>query len=193
MRSETWFVSRLQIACAALLACAVPDGVSAADQAWVKGEARYNLRRAPGAEYRIVGLVKSGDTLIVLERVDGWTKVQTEDGGEEGWIDSEHLLTDPPPAVRVTELESQIVELRGRIDDQCKATAELRSENEELSQRSNGQETEIARLTGHNQALRAEARWREWLTGGSILIAGMLLGMLMHRSATRRASTRLRF
>jgi hypothetical protein len=40
--------------------------------------------------------------------------------------------------------------------------------------------------------LRFEARWREWLTGGAIVVAGMLIGSVLHRMMARRGTSRLR-
>jgi hypothetical protein len=40
--------------------------------------------------------------------------------------------------------------------------------------------------------LHAGDRYPEWITGASILAAGMLLGSVLYRASTRRQQTRIR-
>ena len=105
--------------------------VSAADEAWITGEARYNLRRAPGADYRAVDLVRSGEEVTILERGEGWTRVRTA-SGSEGWIDDEHLKTDPPPVARVSQLETELAATRADLDKERRAGVARESEVEQL-------------------------------------------------------------
>jgi hypothetical protein len=50
----------------------------------------------------------------------------------------------------------------------------------------------IKKLTVDNLELRAGARYPEWITGASILAAGMALGAMLHRSSGRRTPKRIR-
>jgi len=171
---------------------AVPALAEPPDKAWISGEARYNLRRAPGADYRAVDLVKSGDEVVLLEEANDWARVRTASGGE-GWIDLAHLQREPPPFARVTRLEAELAEVQERLAKERQAAEQLRTEragfeaDTALGQKKNDQ------LRAENDALRAEARWRDWVTGGAIVLLGMLLGALIQRVAMRRASARLRF
>ena len=51
----------------------------------MKEEIRLNIRSGPGVQFRIMGRMKTGDAVQVLERGDGWTKVRVPSLGE-GWI-----------------------------------------------------------------------------------------------------------
>ena len=63
--------------------------------------AYVNFREGPGTNYKIIGQVKKGDSLEVLEENGGWLHSRLE-GGREGWISkaatSDGYKTPPPPS-----------------------------------------------------------------------------------------------
>ena len=65
-----WGVALL--ASAALLTMAGTEAL--AEQGWVRGEIRLNIRTGPGTQYRIVGGIKTGDGVGILDRRESWTK-----------------------------------------------------------------------------------------------------------------------
>ena len=78
-----------------------------AEPAWVSGEVRLNLRSGAGNQYRILGALKTGDSVQVLERGEKWTKIRTA-AGEDGWIPGGYLNPQPPPTIRLEELEVEV-------------------------------------------------------------------------------------
>ena len=80
---------------------------ASAEQAWVRDEIRLNVRTAPSVENRIVGVVKTGDEVQVLERGDGWTKVRNVLDGRDGWIPEGYLDPEAPPGIRLEEAEKR--------------------------------------------------------------------------------------
>jgi N-acetylmuramoyl-L-alanine amidase len=44
-----------------------------------------NLRETPGSKGRIIGVLKQGTRVEVLEEKDQWFRVRVEDG-REGWV-----------------------------------------------------------------------------------------------------------
>jgi hypothetical protein len=60
-----------------------------------------NLREGPGTNYRIIGQVKRGVSLEILEENGGWLHSRLE-GGREGWLSklatSDGKKTPPPPS-----------------------------------------------------------------------------------------------
>lgn len=165
------------VACAAALLLALP---AAAETAWVRGEVRLNLRTGAGSQYRILGVVQTGDRLQILDRREDWTKVRAPDG-REGWIPAGYLEPKPPPAVRLERLEDETGTLRSRLEEAEAEAASLREAKQELSADDAEQESAIARLTEENYRLRAGERWAEWLTGALLLGTGMALGALLSR------------
>lgn len=173
---------------AALLAAAGAAG----ERQWVGGEVRLNLRRGAGTQYKIIGSVRSGEPVEVLEGQEGWRRVRLE-GGREGWIPAGYLQSHPPPSARLEALETEVSELREKLLETEQESERLKRENGALSSRDASQRERIARLSSENRRLLADTRWREWLTGASVLAVGMIVGALLHRGATRRRSSRLRF
>ena len=162
-----------------------------AEPAWVSGEVRLNLRSGAGNQFRILGVLKTGDSLQVLERSEKWTKVRTAEG-EEGWIPGGYLNPQPPPAIRLEELEVEVATLRNVLESAESEASGLRQRSEDLASNDSDQKAEIARLTKENYRLHAGERWAEWITGALVLSTGMALGALLSRISSRRGRQRLR-
>jgi SH3 domain protein len=163
----------------------------AAETAWVKDELRLNLRTGPGTEFRIKGNVGTGDRLDVLERATGWTKVSSPELGE-GWIPEGFLQAEPPAGIRLERTEAETAEFRSQFESISQRSQELEESNATLSERDATQKQEIETLTRENLELRAGARWPEWITGAGILVAGMLMGAILHSISARRSRPRIR-
>ena len=174
--------------CLLALLVALP---AVAEPAWVSGEVRLNLRSGPGNQYRILGVLTTGDSLQVLERSEKWTKIRTA-AGEDGWIPGGYLNPQPPPAIRLEELEVEVASLRNVLESAEAEASGLRKRSEELSENDSEQAAEIARLTKENYRLHAGERWAEWITGALVLSTGMALGALLSRISSRRGRQRLR-
>jgi SH3 domain protein len=171
-----------------LLALATP---SRAERAWVKDELRLNLRAGPGVEYRILGVVKTGDQVEVVSRSEEWTRVRV-DGKGTVWIPAGYLQSEPPAQLLLERRESETKQLRERVASLSQDASALRSENEELAARDESRSSELERLAHENLQLRAGARWPEWIAGACILGVGMILGALLSRNAKRRKGSRIR-
>jgi SH3 domain protein len=170
---------------------AAPAG---AETAWVKDELTLNLRSGPGTQYRILGAVQTGDSVEVLQRTEGWTKVRVAGDSEDtsGWIPAGYLQAEQPAEMRLASFRSESAEMRERFETLNREVATLRSENETLAEQDGAQREEIAQLTRENLELRAGARWPEWIAGAGLLCAGMVLGAFLHKNASRRQGPRIR-
>ena len=175
---------------------AAPASVAlAAENGWVRGEIRLNLRTGPGTQFKIVGVAKTGDGVEILERQEGWTKIRihvASGQGKEGWIPKGYLKPTPPPTLRLAQAEEKVGQLSAELETLRQESEALRQKEAELTSEDASQAATIAELTRDNMRLRAGDRYPEWITGASILAAGMLLGSLIYRSSTRRQQTRIR-
>ncbi len=176
----------------AVLALAPAGAASAEEQAWVGGEVRVNLRTGASTGHRILGVLETGDPVVVLSRGERWTQIQTQDG-TRGWIPIGFLEPQPPPVLRVEQLEAEVETLRKSLDENQSSSSELAAERERLVARDTEREAELRRLTAENLDLKAGERWPYLITGASILAAGMILGALLQRTSGRRQATRIRF
>ena len=155
----------------------------------MRGEVRLNVRTGPSNEHRIVGGVKTGDALRVLERRERWTRVRTPDG-KQGWIPGGYLDSEPPPAIRAARLEAEAVALREELETLRAQSGKLEAERTAAAEAEASQRAEMERLAQENVELRAGARWPELITGAGILSLGMVLGWAWKSSAAARRSGR---
>lgn len=183
--------SRAAVFVALAAPLALLASASRAEVAWVKDELRLNLRTGPGVQYRIRGVVKTGDSVEILSRGDSWTQIRVDDVGE-GWIPVGYLQASAPAGLQLAQREAEAAELRERVATLTQDAEELRSANQTLSEQDESQRAEVERLVRENLELRAGARWPEWIAGACILSVGMLVGSILHRNATRRKTSRIR-
>lgn len=182
-------LTRVAIVAVVVLLAAPEAG---AEKAWVRGGLRLNLRSEAGTQYRIIGALETGDPVDVLGRQEGWTQVRMLETGLEGWMPAGYLETEPPPTLRLQQAEDQAASLLARLETSDAKIATLTARNKELTERDGAQRSDIERLIREASELRANKRWPEWVTGASVLAAGMVLGALLHRSSTRRPQPRIR-
>lgn len=183
-RTTGWMVSTLA-------AAAVLSVSAATEAAWVKDQVHLQLRTGGGNDYRIVGQIKTGDSVSILSRGDSWTEVRT-DTGKVGWVPAGFLQAEPPARVALAKLEAATAALRSDLERLTEQTATLSASNEELSAQDARQRGQIDQLTRENYELNAGARWPEWITGTGIVFAGMILGWILSRSPGRRRQQRIR-
>jgi len=162
-----------------------------AETAWVKDELRVNLRSGSGLKFRILGLLKTGDSVQIISRGKEWTQVRPE-GLPEGWIPAGYLQATPPARTALVEREAENAELKKRLAALTESEARLRAVHDETRDRDAAQQTEIGRLTRENLELRVGARWPERLTGAGIVLFGMALGAIVARSSGRRRQQRIK-
>ena len=171
--------------------CLLFAATAGAESAWVKDEHQVNVRSGGGVKYRVIGYIKTGDRVDILSRSEEWTQVRTEKI-RNGWIRAGYLQVSPPARLAVATLEAQKAELEGKLARLTETESQLRSDHEATTQLDEGQRKEIERLTHENIELRASTRWAEWLTGGGIVLLGMLLGAIVSKSSGRRRHQRIK-
>lgn len=197
---ERWIASRvafwasgfLAISLTLVVGSVLTATVAFAEHGWIRGEIKLNVRSGPGTQFRILTGVTTGDGLTIVERTEAWTKIRLEDG-TEGWIPVGYLKPEPPPTVRLAQLENEVADLRKQLESTTAESNTFRKTNATLSESDGAQRAEIERLILDNTKLRAGARYPELVAGASILAAGMILGAMLHRSAAnKRPQSRIR-
>jgi SH3 domain protein len=177
----------LLLAATALL---VPAGAAHAERAWVKDELTVWVRTGPGNQFRNFQTIKTGDSVEIVKRSEGWTQIRA--GGDDGWIPAGFLQPEPPARIRLERHEAETADQRKRFTTISSEVAELRTQNTEFSDREKALVEELQQVRDENIELRAGARWPEWIAGASILVVGGLLGMFVQWSSGRRHTRRIR-
>jgi len=178
---------RLLLPAAVALASLAP---ARAEEAWVRGAA-LNLRAGAGPEHEVLAALPPGERLELLESKGDWSKVRRSDG-TSGWIARTYLLRDAPPAARIASLEGETAELRQRLEASAHEVEEARRSIAERAAETAAHAEQVAQMRRENEALRAGARWPEWITGALILSTGIALGGAVRGVSGRRRQSRLR-
>jgi hypothetical protein len=181
----------LRVACGLAIALALAAGPAGAEEAWVRGELKLNFRASPNTTATPLGIVQTGDAVKVLERREGWARIEAA-GGATGWLPESVLESVPPLGNRVAELEGEVSEARRALSAAQGELEALRARNAELEAAGSTREAELRGLEEENRVLRAGERWPYMLMGAAILGAGMLVGALLGGRSSRRMSSRIR-
>ncbi len=162
-------------------------GASRAESLWVKDEVILNVRGGPGREHRVLGAIRTGDSVNVLSRQENWTEVRSRIAAK-GWIPSGYLQAQTPSALLLERNTAELSDLRERAAALEEQLTKVRSQGEELARRETERQQEIEQLTRENRQLKAGPRWPEWIAGASILTVGGIFGALLRRGGGRSAS-----
>jgi SH3 domain protein len=201
--------------CVSLSLLVLPALVSAQDR-WVTDRGEFTMRTGTSTSNKIVRVLKSG-TRLELIREDtelGYSLVRIPDG-PEGWVMTRFLVSSPPAIVRLRQMEKDIgrvaelsdertalqSEVRQLASDNSKLSAELDrikqvsassvkidSENKTLRSSLSAARSQISELEEENRRLGSKAN-REWfLVGATVLVLGLLLGLIIPRLKVRKKS-----
>lgn len=176
---------------------------TAAQTQYVTENLSTHLRKGAGDQFKIVGAIQAGEKVTVIERRERYSLIQ-DSKNREGWILNSELTATPSAKVLTPALNQQLQELTlklNRIDsDWQQRTAEMQRRTQQAEQQSsdlieqNAQlKREIDMLRNKNRDLEAvqDAESREimiqyFIYGGSVLAAGLLLGILLSAFLPRR-------
>ncbi|MEB0094367.1 TIGR04211 family SH3 domain-containing protein [Pseudomonas sp. CCI1.2] len=163
---------------------------------WVSDNLNTYVRAGPTDGYRIVGTLKSGRKVELINTQGEYSQVRGEGGGTV-WIPSADLQAVPGQAERLPQLVQQVADLTGQlktIDDSWKARIQGMQETldtrkkliDELEARSkdlNAQLTDAQSELRSTQAKMGDENnqvlMRYMAYGGSIAGAGLLLGLII--------------
>lgn len=95
---------------------------------YVRPTAEVVVRRGQGTEYKIVGMVKNGDSVDILEESGSYARIRF--GDKEGWMLKRYLSAEPPMGEIVASLRKERDELQR---ENAEATEQAQMASAELS------------------------------------------------------------
>jgi len=125
-----------------------PVADSGAETRYVKPENEALVRRGQGTEFKIVGVVKEGTTVEVIEENKDYSLVRL-DNGVEGWILRRYLSVEPPLDTLVEKLRREREELQSK-------ESESSGKLEELSAMLATTQTDLEQLRAERDRVLAE-------------------------------------
>ena len=181
----------------ALLTAITPAHAQQADtERWVSDSLSTYVRSGPTDGYRIVGSLRSGQKVELLQSSGDYSQVRGENGSRV-WIRSSDLQEVPGQGERLPQLEQQVAELTEQlrtIDDSWKSRVQGMQETldsrkaliEELETRRTALDEALA--TAQSELRETQAKlgdennqmlMRYMVYGGSIAGAGLLAGLIL--------------
>ncbi|OHV12312.1 TIGR04211 family SH3 domain-containing protein [Kushneria phosphatilytica] len=186
-----------------LLLGATTSVVQAAPDRWVSDDLSTWVRSGPSDNYRIVGTVNSGDPVTLLETQGDYSHIRSNDG-DEVWIKSADLQSEPSVQKRLPALQSKVEDLTGQLDGinskwqnrvaSMKATLEARQSridelqktNDSLNEQLTSAQSEMRKYRARLDTERNDLLMRYFLYGGGVAGAGLVLGLLVPHLPRRR-------
>lgn len=122
---------------------------------------RLLVRQEPNVDGGILGMVAMGDELVVTEEVDGWVKVDIEEGF--GWVSRQHVKVYTE-FVRAESMEEE----RARLEKEAKEREDARKAAAELT-------VSTVEVTGENEMGIAVAEYAVQFIGNPYVWGGTSL------------------
>lgn len=141
----------------------------------------------PSNEYRIVGRIRSGESVEILKRNPNTDYVQIRmDGGKTGWVPGDNVAEGPSTLSRLPQLEAALSEKQSTTSTQMAEIETLRAELSQLKSENQSYTGELQSLNSQIDDLNRqienmdESNLMRWFThGGLVALGGVLLGLLI--------------
>lgn len=188
----------------ALLACFLLSlSFSAFSADYITENLSTYMRKGAGDQYKISGTIQAGEKITVLDRKDRFVLIR-DSKNREGWVLASDISQTASPKELIPQLQQQVQDLTtklGKIDnDWQQRTIEMQRRTQQAEQQSSkllDQNVQLKReldiLKNKNRDLETmhDADKREiviqwFIYGGSVLAAGLILGLLIPFILPRR-------
>lgn len=174
-------------------------GSALAETVYVKGVMKITMRTGPGVSHKIVTMVKSGESLEIIESNEDWSHVRASKG-RDGWVLTRFVTPEVPVVLLVDGLKKKNTELSSMLEQVKTENAELsgtrvklqnleksytllkkesadflalEKKYEKATKGFNEQQERIAAL--EKTLGNEDIKW--FLSGAGVLVAGIFLGM----------------
>ena len=173
------------------------------NQAWVSDELSTYVRSGPTDGYRIVGTLKAGEQVEVLETSGDYTRVRSN-SGDTVWVLSSELQQDPSARQQLPILQAQVDELTQELDGindtweqrissmtetldiREKRIVELEARNHDLDSEAEQSRQQVRALQARLETQEEDLLMRYFMYGGGVAGAGLLVGLIVPHLPRRR-------
>ncbi len=123
---------------------------AAAETRYVNPSAEVVVRTGEGNQYKIIDMVRDGDTVDLLREGDSYALVRLADG-KEGWMLKRFLSAEPPSSVLVKSLRAENDKLKQK-------TEELTTNLQEVSANLNRTQTDLQSILDERDRIKNDYR-----------------------------------
>lgn len=128
-----------------------------AQSLYVTDSFEITLRTGQGIEHKIVGMLKSGEKIDLLEQGEEWSKIKRSNG-KEGWVLTRFLKTDAPNAAKLQILTGKYDSLLASNEKNQNELNRLRAENANLKSVLKSVEVKFENLSSDYKKLKTESQ-----------------------------------
>ena len=130
---------------------------AAQDQtAYITDIFEVTLRTGPGIDHKIVAMLRSGQSVGVIETGEEWVHVELPDG-RQGYVLGRFLSQSPPARLALDRVQGAYEKLQRRAESLAAENDLLRSENQTLQSRLEQVRAELTQVQEQYTTLKTES------------------------------------
>ncbi len=123
---------------------------------YVSDSFEITMRTGPGADRKIISLLRSGAQLEVVTPGEEWTEVRLQNG-KQGWVLTRYLTDQEPKAKILARVQNKYQKLQEENQALIKQIAALKEEKSALEKNLKKTSNKLARLENAHNTLKKEA------------------------------------
>jgi SH3 domain protein len=125
-------------------------------ETWYVSESfEITMRTGPGAERKIIALIKSGTKVEILESSEKWTKIHYKN--RDGWVSTRYLSSDKPCSTMLSSLKQSHAKLNKEKNNLSQKNAELKVENRRLQSALITHQNNLEKVSNEYEELKQES------------------------------------
>ena len=163
------------------------------------------MRKGAGNQFKISGSIQAGEPVTVLDKKDNFVLIR-DSRNREGWVLASEISQTASPRELIPQLQQEVqtltAKLKNRDSDWQRRTAEMQRRSQDAEKQSSNlfeenaqlkRELEIVKNKNRNLEIMQDAEKRTiaiqyFIYGGSVLVVGLLLGLIIPIILPKRRS-----
>ena len=163
------------------------------------------MRKGAGNQFKISGSIQAGEPVTVLDKKDNFVLIR-DSRNREGWVLASEISQTASPRELIPQLQQEVQTLTAKLknmdSDWQRRTAEMQRRSQDAEKQSSNlfeenaqlkRELEIVKNKNRNMEIMQDAEKRTiaiqyFIYGGSVLVVGLLLGLIIPIILPKRRS-----
>ena len=163
------------------------------------------MRKGAGNQFKISGSIQAGEPVTVLDKKDDFVLIR-DSRNREGWVLASEISQTASPRELIPQLQQEVQTLTAKLknmdSDWQRRTAEMQRRSQDAEKQSSNlfeenaqlkRELEIVKNKNRNLEIMQDAEKRTiaiqyFIYGGSVLVVGLLLGLIIPIILPKRRS-----
>ncbi len=158
---------------------------------YISDEIGVTMRSGPTNRYRVVGNLRAGTPVKVLQRdaENDSIQVSTLDGSTSGWVKSEYVSTKETVLAQYQNLQAETAKLQSQVSNlnqQLQNKNSIQSQNQDLQLQVTELENQVDQLSQQADLQNSRFRKDVFYAGALTVLISMFIGWLITRASFSR-------